>query len=162
MSQHRFAPERGDDIDRGDKPRGPNGRRLCRRCAVEVPRDRRTFCSDACVHEWKMRSQAAYVREQVLRRDGGICAACGADTLPETIRAKMATYPHWAARSSGAFWQADHIVPVCEGGGLCGLDGYRTLCTACHKRATAALAATRAIRRRDERRPLLGGAEVLG
>lgn len=35
--------------------------------------------------------------------------------------------------------QADHIVPVCEGGGLCDLSGYRTLCTACHKAETAKL-----------------------
>ncbi len=35
-------------------PKGPNGRNLCRRCATEVPRGRITFCSDACVHEWKL------------------------------------------------------------------------------------------------------------
>lgn len=40
-----------------------------------------------------------------------------------------------------ALWEADHIVPVVEGGGACGLDNYRTLCTPCHKSETAALAA---------------------
>lgn len=48
-----------------------------------------------------------------------------------------------------ARWEADHIVPVVEGGGLCGLDGYRTLCIPCHKRKTAALARRRAERRRS-------------
>lgn len=39
-----------------------------------------------------------------------------------------------------SLWQADHIKPVVEGGGGCGLDNYRTLCLRCHKGATAELA----------------------
>jgi hypothetical protein len=35
----------------------------------------------------------------------------------------------------------DHVIPVCEGGGLCGLDGYRTLCIPCHRKVTAELRA---------------------
>ena len=46
-----------------------------------------------------------------------------------------------------ALWEADHIVPVVEGGGCVGLDGYRTLCWKCHARETAALARKRAQRR---------------
>lgn len=152
MSRHRFSPDRGWDQNRAGEPRGPSGRRLCRRCSAEVPKGRRTFCSDACVHGWKIRTQGAYVREQVLERDGGICASCGSLTLaslPERMRERLQTNAGWVANNSGSLWQADHIVPVVEGGGLCGLDGYRTLCTACHKRLTAALATTRAIRRRD-------------
>lgn len=41
-------------------------------------------------------------------------------------------------------WDADHIIPVVEGGGQCGLENYRTLCHICHKKATKALAARRA------------------
>ncbi len=44
-------------------------------------------------------------------------------------------------RRSG--WDADHIIPVCEGGGECGLDNYRTLCHKCHKQVTGELAARR-------------------
>jgi hypothetical protein len=33
----------------------------------------------------------------------------------------------------GSLWDADHIVPVKDGGGLCGLDNMRTLCISCHK-----------------------------
>lgn len=40
-------------------------------------------------------------------------------------------------------WEAHHIVPVVEGGGGCGLEGYATLCLRCHKRANAELAARR-------------------
>jgi hypothetical protein len=42
-------------------------------------------------------------------------------------------------RSDFRTWEADHIVPVVEGGGLCGLENYRTLCSVCHKKVTAAL-----------------------
>ena len=48
------------------------------------------------------------------------------------------------------FWDADHIVPVVEGGGQCGLDNYRTLCVPCHKRVTRELAARRAAARRQQ------------
>jgi 5-methylcytosine-specific restriction endonuclease McrA len=44
---------------------------------------------------------------------------------------------------SGKAWQADHIVPVFEGGGQCTVTNLRTLCTACHKDVTAAQASKR-------------------
>jgi 5-methylcytosine-specific restriction endonuclease McrA len=36
-------------------------------------------------------------------------------------------------------WDADHIVPVAEGGGECDLANMRTLCLKCHRAATLAL-----------------------
>jgi len=53
--------------------------------------------------------------------------------------------------NSGGLWDADHIVPVCHGGGECGLEGIQTLCLWCHQRLTAELAATRASARDPER-----------
>ena len=41
----------------------------------------------------------------------------------------------------GDFWQADHILAVAEGGGGCGLENLRTLCTPCHKSETERLRA---------------------
>ena len=115
-------------------PRGPNGRLLCRRCGVEVPRGRITFCSEGCIHEWKLRSQPRYLRRKVWERDRGRCALC------------PAVFPllHGA-------WEADHIVPVVEGGGEVGLEGMRTLCRPCHQRATARLMARLAEKRRAEK-----------
>ena len=39
----------------------------------------------------------------------------------------------------GSFWQVDHIRPVVEGGGGAGWGNLRTLCSECHREATAAL-----------------------
>lgn len=47
-----------------------------------------------------------------------------------------------------AWWEADHRIPVSEGGGGCTFNGYRTLCLPCHKRETKALAARLAAGRR--------------
>jgi hypothetical protein len=30
-------------------------------------------------------------------------------------------------------WEADHVKPVNEGGGRCGLEGFQTLCIWCHR-----------------------------
>lgn len=50
----------------------------------------------------------------------------------------------YAFMSWGHLWEADHIKPVVEGGGQCGLENLRTLCIPCHKKETRALAARRA------------------
>lgn len=64
--------------------------------------------------------------------------------------------------TSRRFWEADHIVPVSEGGGGCGPEGYRTLCLPCHRKETAKLAARLAAKRRAERQPELLGFSLKG
>jgi 5-methylcytosine-specific restriction protein A len=129
-------------------PKGGNGRTLCRWCSLEVPSGRRTFCSEWCVHEWRLRTDPGYLRDRVLARDRGICALCRVNTLSAWIRMKKArgnrrilALQEWGLtrliRSS--LWDADHIVPVVEGGGECDLSNIRTLCLNCHRHATAEL-----------------------
>ncbi len=133
-------------------PRGLNGRGLCRWCSIEVPRGRFTFCSEFCVHEWKLRSQPAYLREHVFLRDKGICAICAIDTVSEERRLRSSRgnnrkllLQRWGlrARSRRSLWDADHILPVVEGGGECDLENIRTLCLVCHRSQTLALRARR-------------------
>jgi 5-methylcytosine-specific restriction endonuclease McrA len=83
-----------------------------------------------CVHEHCVRSNPGYARQCVFARDHGVCALCGLQSV---------------------YWEADHTIPVIEGGGECGLEGLRTLCSGCHKLETAALAARRAQRRKEDR-----------
>ena len=81
-------------------------------------------------------------------RDRGVCAACGVDTL--ALRRDMRKLDYAARRevlkkwklregSRKSLWDADHVVPVAEGGGQCDLSNMRTLCLLCHARATGAL-----------------------
>ena len=43
----------------------------------------------------------------------------------------------WGGRRN--LWDADHIVPVAEGGGECDLANMRTLCLKCHRQVTKSL-----------------------
>lgn len=127
-------------------PRGPNGRALCRRCGVEVPPGRLSFCSQACIKAWKIKTNPGYVRQLVFTRDRGVCWLCGLDTCAAVLARRFPHQRRWAA-GTGHLWQADHVIPVSEGGGECGLENYRTLCTACHKAETRELARRRAAQR---------------
>jgi hypothetical protein len=46
-----------------------------------VPAGRRTFFGQACVEEWRLRTDASHQRHQVFERDHGVCESCGLDTL---------------------------------------------------------------------------------
>lgn len=128
------------------------GKNLCRYCNGVVTPPRRSFCSKECVHEWSIRSSTSYARSCARRRDKGICAICKLDTtklrkelnrLPTAERyvraAELGIPKHRAYRKS--LWDLDHIIPVSEGGGSCGLENLRTLCLPCHRKVTAELRA---------------------
>jgi 5-methylcytosine-specific restriction endonuclease McrA len=131
-------------------PRGPNGRPLCRWCELEIlAKRRRTFCSDFCVHQHRLRTDPGYLRDQVFARDHGVCASCQANTVAifaalkrargSALAAGLAFYGMKSISARRSLWDADHIRPVAEGGGQCDLDNLRTLCLICHREATAQL-----------------------
>ena len=108
----------GGWVDRKAVPRGPNGRGLCRWCSLEVPRGRFTFSSAFCVHEWKLRSQPAYLREYVLLRDCGVCAGCGVDTIAAARKLRL-----FARRGTGK-----HCCSIGDLESACGeVSGTRTM-----------------------------------
>lgn len=91
-------------------------------------------CSTAAYREFAIvAGYSHYVRTAVFERDKGVCAACGV----------LASTSRW-----GNDWDADHIVPVHQGGGGCGLDNYQTLCKPCHKEKTGRNAKKRAASRK--------------
>ena len=164
MTFNRIKPEAGR----------ASGKRLpaCRYCGQPVPRGRRTFCSEACVDAWKLRTQPPYVRERVMERDHEVCRRCGLDCrevaraveeLRGPARRTWETPVDYRSnetrrliaqflRDNGLhrhFWEAHHVVAVIEGGGECGLDGYETLCCGCHARETRELGRRRAGKRGD-------------
>ena len=138
----------GGYVDRASVPKGPGGRPLCRWCQLEVPPRRFTFCSEFCVHEWRLRSDPGYLRDQVLARDKGVCALCAVDVRTAFFDLKRSRGTHraklllrWGLKTINrkSLWDADHIVPVVEGGGECDLDNLRTLCLVCHRQQTLEL-----------------------
>lgn len=158
MSLRRKSNAKRQDKERG-KPLGPFGRRICRFCPKEVPVGRWTFCSDECVHEWKIRSNNKYLRSHIYERDLGICASCGVDTRYQKIElenvrrdSKAKLLENWRSdpnyvsllismsvtqkESEKSLWHADHVREVADGGGESGLDNYQTLCISCHKKKT--------------------------
>ena len=94
-------------------------------------------------------------RRMLFELEGGICTLCGVNAQemwekirqlspPERMQALMNSVFKVSSKalkspSEGDFWQADHIIPVSEGGGECTLSNLRTLCTPCHERETAKL-----------------------
>ena len=137
--------------------RGPNGRRFCRWCEKEVSGRRLCWCSQKCIDEYDIAAGGAIARGKVGRRDQGICAMCKIDT--RALAKKAAQIGMWVSKhvpgqnswnGEKAFlrglgftrdhlWEMDHILPVSEGGGECGLDNLRTLCIPCHNLVTAQL-----------------------
>jgi len=145
---------------------------------------RMKYCSGACTDEAYIRSGGDSVTRRVFGRDHGVCAECGLDTSSlDLMRVYLSlnhfrvctgdgvrwmrqwNYPQWVQDQWGPWWpgrgelqlwQADHIIPVVEGGGCCGIENYQTLCLRCHKEDTARLA-RRLAGKRDEAKngPLL-------
>jgi 5-methylcytosine-specific restriction protein A len=138
----------GGFAEKGSLATGENGRALCRWCQLEVPQRRKTFCSEYCVREWRLRTDPGFLRDEVLARDRGVCALCKVDTRAAWLDVKRARgshrrklLEHWGLKSltRKTLWDADHILPVAEGGGECDLENIRTLCVRCHRLETLQL-----------------------
>ena len=155
-----------------DLPKPPKGH--CRWCHGPNPTRRHTWCSPECRTEGGIRF--GMLRHLIDERDHGVCANCGADTekIQRVLdRAASSLCPSkvdrfgfactWDAHREakrlrallGAptetrLYEIDHIVPVVEGGGCCGLDNLQTLCWKCHRIDTAVLARRRADRKRGQ------------
>lgn len=120
-----------------------------------------------------IRCMPSVASSHVRDRDNGVCVICGERTeekryvcrrwweLLVKIHGRQYAYKFvqylrklgWPADENyfiRRWWEADHITPVIEGGGLCGLDNYRTLCVPCHKKETAKLARRRAEKRKKQ------------
>jgi 5-methylcytosine-specific restriction endonuclease McrA len=148
------------------------GENLCRYCGKVLSGRRTAWCSDECSETAMIICYPSFARSATFRRDKGVCAKCGIDTvslqrrtykliqkITSKKRYKRAERVRHHMKAKGwpcdwygtrSWWDADHIHPVVEGGGLCGLENYRTLCCPCHKKETAELAKRRAKKKRPQ------------
>lgn len=130
-------------VDYKKHPRGPNGRGLCRMCGEEVPKGRRTFCGEDCVHQYKLRNNPHYASIQLRKKHKEVCALCGLDITKEKqkFRNELKECPSGTKRDDyqvymecrkgvedkwkeagwapvyGKWYRVDHVIPVAEGGG---------------------------------------------
>lgn len=140
----------------------------CRFCGKPCEGRRTSFCSQACVEEWMIRTDPAHARTKVWERDRGVCGQCRKDTtltgqkiiqLPikkmiatcERFSIPLRISPIQIARHSkaaprmeihiqiGHLWEAHHKIAVVHGGAQMGLENLETLCIFCHRNETAAL-----------------------
>lgn len=119
--------------------RNHRGEVLCRYCECPIPYYRKTFCSDECIHYFRLESDSNYLRAAIFKRDKGICQFCGEDC--EKLRAekiKNITKPKDYFRAKKSMWAVHHIKAVHLGGGVGkhtaygDLSNYSTICESCH------------------------------
>ena len=137
------------------------GNRLCALCGKPISSKSRKYCSKICQDTVYIECEPHFAHAKVRRRDKCVCAICGCDTrkLERIMRHAQHMMEPWrgwrelrAIRRAMGFtcahyWEMDHIQPVAEGGGSCGLENLRTLCIPCHRVETAQLRARLAVKK---------------
>ena len=96
-----------------EKIKTPAGGYFCIFCGHAVPKRTKLkwYCDKKCLDDFNVRT--GFFKYKIWDRDKKTCTIC---------------------RKPGT--EIDHIIPVVEGGGCCGLDNLRTLCTQCHREET--------------------------
>lgn len=147
-----MTAHRRPEIRFSDAPRG-----TCRWCGEAIvhgsgllrgePNRRRRWHPE-CVDVYNA-TDPREVRRRLRRRDRGVCAHCGLDTIAlarelagRGMTRKLRDRGFVPRRS---LWEVDHVVPLIDGGSHA-LDNLQTLCTPCHKAKTAEEARARAAR----------------
>eukprot|EP00750_Incisomonas_marina_P006400 INCI14533.1.p1 GENE.INCI14533.1~~INCI14533.1.p1 ORF type:complete len:656 (+),score=80.35 INCI14533.1:292-1968(+) len=116
-----------------------------------------SYCSYACAKRQLVRLSGSEIRRQLFDMEKGICQICSLDAhslwkqvlaVEPPERLALLQKHNFKVRAAGSiltspkagdFWQADHIIPVSEGGGECDMDNFRTLCSKCHAKETEVL-----------------------
>ena len=112
-----------------------------------VQRRDRAVCSICGLDTQKLRRIVDRVRKRSERyylRSGGYREPTDADVARwERLHTELAKrgYGKVDRWFTPPLWEADHVIPVAEGGGCCGLENYRTLCVPCHRGQTRELRA---------------------
>lgn len=99
----------------------PNVSNLCGcGCGVELTGKKKRWASPECADNAYayfsiIKGNTSAIRKAVFARDMGYCRSCGV---------------------YDSSWEADHIIPVWQGGGGSDLSNFQTLCQCCHQEKT--------------------------
>lgn len=131
--QLRWGVRRGASI--AERPKGTNGKRLCGWCDHDLPKYRRSWCSDQCAEKFQRVWSWGALREYIIGRDV-VCQRCGSDwagwlrTKPTGMYSRDPRDRNQCLLER-APWQVDHIFPV-KDGGTDDPENLRLLCNGCH------------------------------
>ncbi|ORC88620.1 putative SNF2 DNA repair protein [Trypanosoma theileri] len=126
---------------------------------VHTDHDTDMFCGGSCREAFYIKRSGFAVRRSVREADKGICSCCQVDcetlcalvavattrkdreSIIDQMHPHMRHYPNLFNRIvehpvPGNVWNADHILPVSQGGGEASMDNLQTLCVACHLEKT--------------------------
>lgn len=89
-------------------------------CGIELTGRKKRWATSECADTAYavfsiIKGNVSAIRKALFALDMGYCRACGA-------------YDN--------HWEADHIIPVWQGGGASDLSNFQTLCPSCHKEKT--------------------------
>ena len=124
---------------RTPEPWSPNGH--CRGCGKPLKGRQRIWCEPwgECARRFSAQHSQGGFRSYVLRRDNYTCQGCGVQGI------------HGKYGGVSGKLEADHIVPISEGGAAFDPDNGRTLCHGCHVKVTAELRQRLAVRAKPAR-----------
>jgi 5-methylcytosine-specific restriction enzyme A len=94
-----------------------SGNIICRNCKNPVPKGRRHYCSEQCMHDFNENHSWFLIRKVILHRDRFRCQIC-------------------KERKKKALLDIDHIIPVRMGIDPFDKNNLRTICKVCHKAKT--------------------------
>ncbi|PBJ74097.1 SNF2 DNA repair protein [Trypanosoma cruzi cruzi] len=126
---------------------------------VCIEKDTDMFCSGRCRAAFYIKRSGSVARRSLREADKGICVHCQVDcemlcsllgaattwkereAILDRMHPQMRQYPTLFRRIvenpvAGNIWNADHILPVSQGGGEATMDNLQTLCVACHAEKT--------------------------
>lgn len=90
------------------------------------------FCSDYCLHRYKLMHDRSYQRALVWLRDRGICSICGVDANDIKNLSEMALkLNRKLPRRRKTAWDVHHMVDI-----NCDIFHLKTVCLFCHQDLT--------------------------
>lgn len=147
------------------------GERICVWCGKPLPSRAKSWCGQDCVLDYQIaRLDQGAARELLLRRHRAAavqarpwmmpgraaeshpmpCELCGIDMCDAAVTRRASDPNHENGPCRAIRWEADHIVPIAEGGPAT-RDNLRVLCRPCHVRVTAEMRARLAAKRKQEK-----------